>query len=246
MECTSCRGGSIYAVGDDLKVLAIEDDESMRRLLRRALATQGFKLIAAATGTNGLQLAARHSPDLVLLDLGLPDVDGLDLMYRLRWCTQAPIIILSACDREKDKVQALDAGAADYLTKPFGVRELLARVRAAIRHTNLRAFRLGTAEGVLAAGPLRVDVNGHRVLMQGREVRLTPIERNLLLALLHHSGNVVTHRQLLSAVWGPDRADETQYLHVYMGHLRRKLEADPGRPQLLITEPGVGYRINAE
>jgi two-component system KDP operon response regulator KdpE len=231
---------------DDPMVLVIEDEESVRHLLRRALAAEGYQVIAAATGTDGLQLAERHGPHLVVLDLGLPDVDGLEAMCSLRQRTEAPIIILSARDREGDKVQALDAGADDYVTKPFGVRELLARIRVAIRRAKTRASGSRRAGSVLAVGPVHVDVDLRQVLVLGREVQLTPIEYKLLVVLLRHPGKVVTHRQLLGSVWGPDRAGKTQYLHVYMSHLRRKLGALLDRPQLLITEPGVGYRIKAE
>jgi two-component system KDP operon response regulator KdpE len=231
-------------VGDDLTILVIEDEDTMRRFLRTALATQGYTVIESITATEGLELAARHGPDLVMLDLGLPDLDGIEVARRLRELTEAPIIILSARGQERDKVEALDAGADDYLSKPFGLPELLARIRVAIRHA--KAGAAASTESVLAAGPIRVDLAKRQVLVKGREVRLTPIEYNLLLVLLRHPGKVLTHQQLLKEVWGPDRTRETQYLHVYMGHLRNKLEANPARPRLLITEPGVGYRLEAE
>jgi two-component system KDP operon response regulator KdpE len=233
-------------VADDLKVLVIEDEDTMRRFLRTAFSTQGYLVTEAITGAEGLELAARHGPDLVLLDLGLPDMDGIEVTRRLREWSQAPIIILSARGQERDKVQALDTGADDYLTKPFGLPELLARIRVAIRHARVGGASSGNTESLLTAGPLQVDVTRRRVLVKGREVRLTPIEYNLLLVLLRHPGRVLTHHQLLKEVWGPDRTHETQYLHVYMGHLRSKLEANPSRPRLLITEPGVGYRLEAD
>jgi two-component system KDP operon response regulator KdpE len=231
-------------VSDELKVLLVEDEDSMRRFLRPALAAQGYRVIEATTGEEAMRLAASHNPDLVMLDLGLPDVDGLEVTRRLREWTQAPIIILSARGQEPDKVQALDAGADDYLTKPFGLEELLARVRVARRHAEARGR--APAEVVLALGPLRIDVAKRRVSVDEREVRLTPTEYKLLTTLARNAGKVLTHQQLLKEVWGPGRAGQTQYLHVYMGHLRNKLEADPARPKLLITEPGVGYRLEAE
>jgi two-component system KDP operon response regulator KdpE len=229
-------------VSDELKVLLVEDEDSMRRFLRPALSAQGYRVIEATTGAEGLRLAASHNPELVMLDLGLPDVDGIEVTRRLREWTQAPIIILSSRGQESDKVQALDAGADDYLTKPFGLGELLARIRVARRHAESRSQKPG--DSVLQAGPVRVDLDKRRVCVGEREVRLTPIEYKLLLVLARSAGRVLTHQQLLKEVWGPGRAGQTQYLHVYMGHLRNKLEADAARPRLLITEPGVGYRFN--
>jgi two-component system KDP operon response regulator KdpE len=217
----------------------------MRRFLRTALAAQDYRVLEATTGEEGLRLAASHNPDVVMLDLRLPDVDGLEVTRRLREWTQAPIIILSARGQEHDKVQVLDAGADDYLTKPFGLQELLARLRVARRHAETRGGNV-PAEAVLTLGPLRIDMAKRRVTVEDREVRLTPTEYKLLQTLARHAGKVLTHQQLLKEVWGPGRANETQYLHVYMGHLRNKLEADPARPKLLITEPGVGYRLEAE
>jgi two-component system, OmpR family, KDP operon response regulator KdpE len=226
---------------EELTVLLVEDEEPMRRFLRPALAAQGYRVIEALTGEEALRLAASHNPELVMLDLGLPDLDGIEVTRRLREWSQAPIIILSARGQERDKVQALDAGADDYLTKPFGLQELLARIRVARRHAAARAGGAGGA--LLEAGPLRVDLDKRKVSISGREVRLTPIEYKLLVALAKSAGKVLTHQQLLKEVWGPGRAGQTQYLHVYMGHLRTKLEVDPARPRLLITEPGVGYRL---
>jgi two-component system KDP operon response regulator KdpE len=231
-------------VTDELKVLLVEDEDPMRRFLRPALAAQGYQVIEATTGAEGLRLASSHNPDLVMLDLGLPDVDGIEVTRSLREWTRAPIIIISARGQELDKVQALDAGADDYLTKPFGLQELLARIRVALRRAEGLARGAGTA--VLQAGPLRIDLDKRRVLVDDREVRVTPIEYKLLFVLTSNAGKVLTHRQLLMEVWGPGRAGQTQYLHVYMGHLRSKIEADPARPRLLITEPGVGYRLGAD
>jgi two-component system, OmpR family, KDP operon response regulator KdpE len=225
-------------------VLLVESEESMRRFLRPALVSQGYQLIEATTGAEGLRLAASHNPDLVVLDLGPPDVDGVEVTRRLREWTEAPIIILSARDQEPDKVQALDAGADDYLTKPFGLQELLARIRVARRHAERR--ERGPSSSVFVAGRLQVDVAHRRVLVDERAVRLTPIEYKLLVALVRHAGKVLIHQHLLKEVWGPGRAEQTQYLHVYMGHLRSKLEADPAHPRLLITVPGVGYCLHTE
>jgi two-component system, OmpR family, KDP operon response regulator KdpE len=230
-------------MSQDPKILLVEDQSAMRRFLRSALAIRGYQVIEAQTGTEGLQLAASHLPDLVLLDLGLPDIDGIEVVQRLREWAEAPIVILSARGQEREKVQALDAGADDYLTKPFGLEELLARLRVAQRHAERHAQ--SASDGVIVVGPLRIDVPRRRVRVNDEEVRLTPIEYKLIVTLGRHAGRVLTHQQLLKEVWGPAKAGQTQYLHVYMGHLRAKLETDPARPRLLITEPGVGYRLNA-
>jgi two-component system KDP operon response regulator KdpE len=224
--------------------LLIEDEPQMRRFLRGSLATIDCKLTEASTGAEGLAAASTHSPDIILLDLGLPDIDGLEVTRRLREWTKVPIIVLSARGQDADKVAALDAGADDYLTKPFGLQELLARIRVARRHA--RTGESDTGEAVFTVGPLQVDLARRRVLVSEREVRLTPTEYKLLVALVRHAGKVLTHQHLLKEVWGPGRAGQTQYLHVYMGHLRTKLEADPARPRLLVTEPGVGYRLRAD
>jgi two-component system KDP operon response regulator KdpE len=228
----------------DVRLLLIEDEDSMRRFLRPALAAQGYHVIEATTGVEGLRLAASHNPEIVLLDLVLPDLDGLEVTRRLREWTRAPIIVISARGQEPDKVQALDSGADDYVTKPFGLQELLARLRVARRHAN--AAERPPEDGVITVGPLRIDQAKRRVSVGDREVRFTPIEYKLLVTLARNPGRVLTHQQLLKDVWGPGRAGQTQYLHVYMGHLRTKLEADPARPKLLITEPGVGYRLEGE
>jgi two-component system KDP operon response regulator KdpE len=225
------------------KILLVEDQSAMRRFLRSALVTRGYQVIEAQTGTEGLQLAASYLPDLVLLDLGLPDIDGIEVVRRLREWAASPILILSARGQEGEKVQALDAGADDYLTKPFGLEELLARLRVAQRHAERHAQ--AASDGVIVAGALQIDIPRRRVHVNGEEVRLTPIEYKLVVTMARHAGRVLTHHQLLKEVWGPAKAGQTQYLHVYMGHLRAKLETDPARPKLLITEPGVGYRLNA-
>jgi two-component system KDP operon response regulator KdpE len=225
-------------------IVVIEDEAPIRRFLRATLTSHDYELIEATTGQEGLAQVARHQPALVLLDLGLPDLDGLDVTKRLREWTTVPIIVLSARGQERDKVAALDAGADDYLTKPFGVAELLARMRVALRHAAQRGQP--TDEAIFAVERLRVDLAWRRVFVDDQEVHLTPIEYKLLATLAQHAGKVVTQRQLLQAAWGPGYATETHYLRVYMGQLRHKLEADPARPRYLITEPGVGYRLAAE
>jgi two-component system KDP operon response regulator KdpE len=225
-------------------VLVIEDEAPIRRFLRASLLTQGYRLIEAATGADGLREAAARQPDVVLLDLGLPDLDGLEVIGRLREWSTVPIIVLSARGQERDKVAALDAGADDYLSKPFGVGELLARLRVAHRHA--ARFSRDSTDGVFRAGDLAVDLGNRSVRVKEREVRLSPIEYRLLTTLVRHAGRVMTHRQLLQEVWGPGHAEQTEYLRVYMKHLRHKLEADPARPRVLLTEPGVGYRLLAE
>ena len=219
-------------------VLVVEDDLPIVRFLRAALSSHGYRLVEAGGVREGEQLATSHNPDLFLLDLVLPDGDGVDLARRLREWTRAPIIVLSARGREEDKVNALDAGADDYLTKPFGVNELLARMRVALRHA-----RASPSEpAVVEVGSLRVDLARREVVVDGREVRLTPTEYKLLALLARHAGKVLTHRQILREVWGPNAA-EPHHVRVHMAELRKKIEAEPARPRLLVTEPGVGYRL---
>lgn len=225
-------------------VVLIEDEPQIRRFLRATLTSQGYRLFEAATGSEGLTEAASRQPDIVILDLGLPDMDGLEVIRRLRDWTVIPIIVLSARGQERDKVAALDAGADDYVSKPFGMGELLARMRVALRHA-MRAP--GDAdEAAFAVGDLRVDLARRQVVVGGRGVHLTPIEYRLLSTLIRHAGKVMTHRQLLIEVWGPPYADQAHYLRVYAAQLRRKLERDPARPRYILTEPGVGYRLAAE
>jgi two-component system, OmpR family, KDP operon response regulator KdpE len=225
------------------KVLLIEDDQQIRRFLRVTLPANGFDLIEAETGTEGVRLAASHNPDLVLLDLGLPDIEGIEVVRRLREWTALPIVILTARGQDADKVSTLDAGADDYLTKPFSVPELLARLRVALRHA---ARTDASQETLFAFGDIAVDLAARIVRRAGDEVHLTPMEYKLLATLVRHAGKVLTHRQLLSEVWGPSHVDQTQYLRVFMGTLREKLEADPARPRHLLTELGVGYRLKIE
>ncbi|MFV8750039.1 response regulator [Nannocystaceae bacterium ST9] len=224
-------------------ILVVEDEPQMRRFLRALIGSHGYALVEAETGREALALAASHRPDLIVLDLGLPDVDGLELVGNLRGWTQTPIIVVSARGQEQDKVRALDLGADDYLTKPFGSHELLARIRVALRH----AAHVGEQDGpVFRSHGLMVDLAARRVARGDDEVHLTPLEYKLLTTMIEHAGKVLTHRQLLERVWGPAHADDTQYLRVYMAQLRRKIEADPARPRLLKTETGVGYRLEVD
>jgi two-component system KDP operon response regulator KdpE len=225
-------------------IILIEDEVPMRRLLKTILTAQSYLVIEAETGRRGLIEAGTRKPDLVILDLGLPDMDGAQVIKHLREWSQIPIVVLSARDQESQKVAALDAGADDYLTKPFGAAELLARVRVALRHAARVAGSAGESE--FSVGPLKVDLLNRKVWVADREVHLTPIEYRLLSVLVKHAGKTLTHRQLLHAVWGSARADSSHYLRIYMGQLRRKLEADPARPHFLLTEAGVGYRLAAE
>jgi len=220
-------------------VLLIEDESAMRRFLRAALGTHDFRLVEAGTMREGLAQAAGRNPDVILLDLGLPDGDGLDATRQLREWTAVPIIVLSARGQEQDKIAALDAGADDYLTKPFSVGELLARIRVALRHRSAG----GELPAVFEAGVLKVDLARRSVTVAGEDVHLTPTEYKLLAVLVKHSGKVLTHRQLLLEVWGSHNATQTQALRVYVTQLRHKIEQDPARPRVLITEPGVGYRL---
>jgi len=225
-------------------LLVVEDDTQMRKFLRASLASNGYRLVEAVNGAEGLTQAASYNPDLILLDLGLPDMDGLVVTQRLREWNSAPIIVISARGQEDDKIHALDAGADDYLTKPFGTGELLARIRVALRHSG--RSRQERSEPILTVGELSVDLDKRSVHVAGKEVHLTPTEYKLLATLLKNAGKVLTHRQLLKEVWGPGYANNTQYLRVYMVQLRHKLEQDAARPRYLVTEPGVGYRLKSD
>ena len=225
-------------------VLIIEDEPQMRRFLRATLRAHDYQVVEAATAREGMAQAAGRNPEIVLLDLGLPDRDGLEVARALRASARTPIIVLSARGQEHDKVAALDHGADDYLTKPFGVPELLARMRVALRHAALPADAVPAP--VFQAGELRVDLVRREVFRGGQEVHLTPTEYRLLAALIRYAGRVITHRQLLQEVWGASYVDQTHYLRVYMAQLRHKLESDPTRPRLLTTEPGVGYRLRED
>jgi two-component system, OmpR family, KDP operon response regulator KdpE len=227
-------------IHDDAPVLLIEDEPQIRRFVRAALEEDGYRVTEAATAADGLARAAREHPALVLLDLGLPDRDGAELVRELRLWSQVPIVILSARSAEPEKIAALDAGADDYLTKPFGLGELLARVRAAAR----RATRSPTDSSPLVEfGDVCVDHLRHVVERNGRTIHLTPIEYRLLALLIASEGRVLTHRQILREVWGPGHVESNPYLRVYVGNLRRKLEDDPARPRHILTETGVGYRF---
>ncbi len=223
------------------RVLVIDDEPQIRRFLRSGLAGHGYQVTEANAGEPGLDQVASAKPDLVILDLGLPDMDGVEVIHRLREWSQVPVIVLSVREREQDKIAALDAGADDYLTKPFSIGELLARIRAALRHGTPAAD-----EPVFRTGELQVDMARRLVTVQDHEVRLTPTEYSILKFMIAHAGKVVTHQQLLRGVWGPEYEQELHYVRVYVGQLRQKLEPDPARPRYILTEPGVGYRLKVD
>jgi two-component system KDP operon response regulator KdpE len=227
-------------VPDPPRILIIEDEPEIRRFLRASLAANQMQVREAENGTDGLRQAASLPPDVVLLDLGLPDISGFDVIEQLRGWSRVPIVVLSARGQEADKIAALDAGADDYLTKPFGVGELLARLRVAMRHA---ASQGEGAASHFDAGDLSVDLVKRRVHVAGEEVHLTPTEYRLLTILIQHAGKVITHRQLLREVWGPDSSQETHYLRVYINQLRKKLGDDAAQPRLILTEPAIGYRF---
>ena len=219
-------------------VLVIDDELQIRRLLRVCLEANGYRVLEAANGQEGISTAAQHRPDVVVLDLGLPDMDGVTVLKRLRDWSHVPVIILSVVDREEDKIRALDNGADDYLTKPFGSGELLARLRVAIRHG-----QIPEGSAIFHSGRLEVDLTTRVVKVCGSGVKLTVTEYALLSLFVRHAGKVLTHQQILREIWGPTYINQTQYLRVYMAHLREKLEAEPSKPSLLLTEPGIGYRL---
>lgn len=222
------------------RILVIDDEYQIRRMLSVALGAHGYALAEADSGREGLNQALIFHPDAIILDLGLPDLDGMEVIGRIREWSQVPIIVLSVRERESDKIAALDAGADDYLTKPFSMGELLARLRVALRHSAKT-----DEEPVLTFDGLTVDLAHRLVLLHGNEVKLTPTEYEILKHLVLHAGRVITHRQLLRAVWGPNFQEETHYLRVYVGQLRRKIEENPTQPRFITTEPGVGYRFMA-
>ena len=219
-------------------VLVIDDELQIRRLLRVCLDADGYRVLEAATGQEGISEVVQHRPDVVVLDLGLPDMDGLTVLKRLREWSQVPVVMLSVRDREDDKIGALDNGADDYVTKPFATGELLARLRVAMRYN-----RSSSDSTLFRSGRLEVDLTTRVVKVRGREAKLTATEYALLRLFVRHAGKVLTHQQILREVWGPNFIDQTQYLRVYVGHLREKLEAEPSNPSLLLTEPGIGYRL---
>ncbi|MDB4946304.1 MAG: sensor histidine kinase [Labilithrix sp.] len=225
-------------------ILVIEDEPTMQKFLRVSLGAEGYRVVEAGKGQEGLELARTHNPELVLLDLGLPDMDGVDVTRKLREWSTKPIIVISARGQEDDKIRALDAGADDYLTKPFATGELMARIRVAMRR-NARAGQ-EKPEPMLVVGAIRLDLDRRQVFVDQREVHLTPNEYKLLAVLMKNAGRVLTHRHLLKEVWGPAYATQTQYLRVYMVQLRHKLEEESARPRYLVTEPGVGYRLKVE
>ena len=220
-------------------ILVIEDEPGMRRLLHAALGAEGYRIVESSGARRGVIDAGSHKPDMAMVDLGLPDGDGVDVIRRIREWSSMPILVLSARSHERSKVEALDAGADDYVTKPFAVGELLARVRAAMRH----AVRGPSGDSVLQLGRVAIDLEGRRATRDGEEMRLTATEWRLLSVLARHVGRVATHKQLLTDVWGPTHAEDTHYLRVYMKQLRGKLEADPLQPRYLLTETGIGYRL---
>lgn len=220
-------------------ILVVDDEAAIQRFLKPVLVAEGYHVVQALTAKEALRLFADVHPDAIVLDLGLPDLDGKELIRRFRKGSGVPIVVLSARDRESEKVQALDLGADDYVEKPFGVGELMARLRAALRHAKPKAD-----DGILAAWGLEIDLAAHLVRRDGVEVRLTRREFDVLVVLLRNAGKVVTHTQLLREVWGAANEGDTQYLRVYVGQLRQKLEADPAAPRLIVTEPGIGYRIS--
>jgi len=218
--------------------LIIDDERQIRRLLKVCLEANQYRVLEAASGEEGISAAAQHRPDVVLLDLGLPDMDGVTVLKRLREWSRVPVVVLSVRDREDDKIKALDHGADDYVTKPFSSGELLARLRAALRHS-----QPSPENAVFQSGDVEVNLTSRIVKAAGREVKLTATEYALLRLFVQHAGKVLTHPQILREVWGPNYLDQTQYLRVYMTRLREKLETDPAKPTLLLTEPGIGYRL---
>ena len=221
-----------------LKILVIDDEPAIRRLLKISLESEGYAFFEAASGKEGLSLAASNRPDLIILDLGLPELDGLAFLKRLREWSSLPVIVLTVRDDESEKVTLLDAGADDYLTKPFSVPELMARIRTAVRHA-----QESPADPIFRTGNLEVDLSDHVVRVSGQQIRLTVKEYDILRLLIKHAGKVVTQSHLLKEIWGPHAVHETQYLRVYVGQLRKKLEPDPSNPRLIRTEAGIGYRL---
>jgi two-component system, OmpR family, KDP operon response regulator KdpE len=224
------------------RVLVVDDEPQILRFLKPSLGAAGYDVITAATGAEALKTAALQAPDVIVLDLGLPDMDGKDVIAKLRAWSKTPIIVLSARDRETEKIAALDLGADDYVNKPFGIGELMARLRTALRH----AARQSGEETTFLAGQLAIDVAAHSVTLADKPIKLTPKEFELLAMLVRNAGRVVTHRQLLTAVWGPAHAADLQYLRVFVGQLRQKLELGPDEPRRILTEPGIGYRLTGD
>jgi two-component system, OmpR family, KDP operon response regulator KdpE len=224
--------------GSNSRILVVDDEPEIRRFLRASLRAQQYEVLEASNGTQALEVMAQHLPDLMILDLGLPDIDGVEITRRIREWSQIPIIILSVRDREKDKIEALDVGADDYLTKPFGVGELMARMRVVMRRISSEA-----QEPVLAIKGLRMDLSRHQVTLADKDITLTPTEFDLLRVLIQNAGKVITHRQLIHKVWGSGYEDESSLLRVNISNLRHKIEPDPNQPYYILTELGVGYRF---
>jgi len=224
---------------NDIRILVVDDEPQIHRVLRPALSACGYDVLEALTGRQALRMIAASAPDAIILDLGLPDIDGREVLTQARTFSKTPILILSARDREAEKIAALDAGANDYVEKPFGIGELLARLRAALRHASHGEIEPTEIE----SGGLRVDLSNHIVLKDDRPVKLTPKEYDVLAILARHAGRLMTHRQILTAVWGPAHQEDTQYLRVFIGQLRGKIEEDASVPKIILTEPGVGYRF---
>jgi two-component system KDP operon response regulator KdpE len=222
-------------------ILVVDDEPQIQRFLKPSLEAAGYEPVTAMSGAEALKLIATKAPDVVVLDLGLPDMDGKDVIKGVREWSQVPIIVLSARDREGEKIAALDLGADDYVSKPFGIGELMARIRTLLRHRSREAGETTLFE----SGGLSIDTLAHKVTRDGKVLKLTPREYEVLQLLVRNSGRVLTHRQILQAVWGPANVEDTQYLRVFVGRLRQKIEADPALPQLIVTEPGVGYRFEA-
>ncbi|MBN8937916.1 MAG: response regulator [Rhizobiales bacterium] len=221
------------------RILVVDDEAAIHRFLTPALEASDYQVVSVTTGTDAVRRIAGAAPDGVILDLGLPDMDGKEVIAKVRAFSDVPIIVLSARDREAEKIEALDLGADDYVNKPFGIGELLARVRAAMRHRRGGAVE----QSVFTVGPIEIDVPAHRATSAGADLKLTPKEFELLLLLARNAGKVMTHRQILAAVWGPAHVEDTQYLRVYVGQLRQKIEVDSAEPKLILTEPGIGYRM---
>ena len=226
-----------------IRILVVDDEPQIGRMLKTQLAAREYDVVHVTSGGDALVAVGEAPPDLILLDLGLPDMEGVQVARRLREWSAVPIIFLTVRDDERSKVQALDAGGDDYVTKPFGLPELLARVRAVLRR---KMEQPNASSAVFASGDLRVDLTARQVRVGGKEVRLTPTEYELLRLFILHADKTVTHKQLLAQIWGPESAHETQYLHVFIRQLRRKLEPDPGKPRHFVTEPGVGYRFRSQ
>ena len=227
---------------DTARILVVDDEPAIHRFLAPALVANGYAVSAVHTGAEAIRKIAADAPDAVILDLGLPDMDGKDVIAKVRAFSAVPMIVLSARDREAEKIAAFDLGADDYVNKPFGVGELMARLRTALRHHQNRPAE----QDVIALGDLAIDLPAHRATLAGRELRLTPREFDLLLLLARNAGRVLTHQQILNAIWGPAHVHDTQYLRVYIGQLRHKLHDDPAEPRLIRTEPGIGYRLSEE